>query len=139
MHGTLSPPQLPKVPIADVLGAERAVSTALCALHRRDTTGAGGRYRVALEKAAARAGDAVRYGLLGDGAPLGGAFPGYGIYECADGFVALGAIEPHFYARTLSALECEGTHASLARRSPSRHRRTGSPRRAGRYPLNGVK
>lgn len=74
VHGTLSPPQLPKVPIADVLGAERAVTTALCALHRRDTTGTGGPYRVALEKAAARAGDAVRYGLLGDGAPLGGAF-----------------------------------------------------------------
>ncbi|PQM48326.1 hypothetical protein C1Y40_01440 [Mycobacterium talmoniae] len=66
-----------------------------------------------LEEAAARAGDAVRYRLMGEGAALGGAFPGYGIYECADGYVALGAIEPHFFTRTLTAFGADGTHESL--------------------------
>jgi alpha-methylacyl-CoA racemase len=112
-NGTLTPPHMPKVPIADMLGAERAVSTALVALIARETSGSGETRRVVLDEAAARAGDAVRHGLLGDGAVLGGAFPGYGIYEVKDGHVALGAIEPHFFARTLEVFGADGTHASL--------------------------
>jgi crotonobetainyl-CoA:carnitine CoA-transferase CaiB-like acyl-CoA transferase len=115
MHGRLTPPHMPKVPIADMLGAERAVSTALAALLERAATESGAAYRVVLEEAAARAGDAVRYGLLGDGAVLGGAFPGYGIYECADGYVALGALEPHFFAHTLEAFVADGTHEGMRR------------------------
>lgn len=113
VHGILSPPQMPKVPIADMLGAERAVTSALAALLHRSARGAGQSHRVVLEEAAARAGDAVRYGLLGDGAVLGGAYPGYGIYRCADGYVALGAIEPHFFARTLQTFGVDGTHEAM--------------------------
>ncbi|MFJ9366786.1 CoA transferase [Nocardia sp. NPDC101769] len=113
VHGTLTPPHMPTVPVADMLGAERAVSTALAALVRRAGTGAGQPYRVALEEAAARAGDAVRYRLTGDGAVLGGAFPGYGVYECADGHIALGAVEPHFYLGALAAFGTDGTHEAF--------------------------
>ncbi|MEZ0363843.1 CoA transferase [Mycobacterium sp. pUA109] len=113
VHGTLSPPHMPKVPIADMLGAERAASTAIAALLMRAATGQGRPHRVVLEEAAARAGDAVRHGLMGDGAILGGAFPGYGIYPAADGYVALGAIEPHFFARTLQAFGVDGTHEAM--------------------------
>jgi alpha-methylacyl-CoA racemase len=112
-HGTLTPPHMPKVPVADLLGAERAVSTALAALAVRDRTGIGRPHRVVLEDAAALAGDAVRYGLLGDDALLGGAFPGYGIYPSADGYVALGAIEGHFFARTIELFGADGTHESI--------------------------
>lgn len=113
VHGTLTPPQMPKVPVADMLGAERAVSTALAALIGRAKAGGGQPCRVVLAEAAARAGDAVRYGLMGNGALLGGAFPGYGIYESADGYVALGAIEPHFFERTCKAFGADGTHERL--------------------------
>jgi crotonobetainyl-CoA:carnitine CoA-transferase CaiB-like acyl-CoA transferase len=113
VHGTLTPPDMPKVPIADMLGAERAVSTAIAAVVARTKTGAGQPYRVVLEEAAARAGDAVRYGLMGEQALLGGAFPGYGIYECADGHVALGAIESHFFMRTLQTFGADGTHEGM--------------------------
>ncbi|TQM26464.1 CoA transferase [Nocardia bhagyanarayanae] len=109
-HGTLVPPTMPTVPVADILGAERAVSTAVAALVRRAKTGVGQAYRVALEEAAANAGDAVRYRLTAPGAVLGGAFPGYGIYECKDGYVALGAIEPHFFMRALAAFGADGSH-----------------------------
>ncbi|WP_078291308.1 CoA transferase [Mycobacterium sp. D16R24] len=112
-QGTLTPPHMPKVPLADLLGAERAVSTALAALQARAGSGHGAAYRVALADAAAWAGGAVRNGLMGDNAILGGAFPGYGIYECADGHVALGALESHFFARTLQAFGADGTHESL--------------------------
>ncbi|MFE9580406.1 CoA transferase [Nocardia sp. NPDC006044] len=113
VHATLTPPAMPTVPIADMLGAERAVSTALAALVRRANTGVAQPYRVALEDAAARAGDAVRYRLMGPGAVLGGAFPGYGIYPCKDGFVALGAVEPHFFMRTIETFGASGSHESL--------------------------
>ena len=140
VHGTLNPPDMPKVPIADLPGAGRAVSTAVAALVTRARTGVGQPYRVVLEEAAARAGDAVRFGLMGDGAPLGGAFPGYGIYECADGHVALGAIEPHFYQRTLDVFGVDGSHEGIRKALAEK---TVEESEAGAAqsdsPLNGVK
>lgn len=97
--GTLTPPTMPTIPAVDLLGSERATRTALAALLARGTEGPGGRHRVSLEDAARLAGKAVHHGLFGPGAPLGGAFPEYGIYPTADGTVALAAVEPHFAAR----------------------------------------
>lgn len=113
VHATLTPPQMPTVPIADMLGAERTVSTALAALVKRSKDGVGQPYRVALEEAAAKAGDAVKYRLMGPDAILGGAFPGYGIYECLDGYVALGAVEPHFFMGALAEFGADGTHEAF--------------------------
>lgn len=98
-YGTLTPPAMPTIPTIDLLGSERAASVALAALMLRGTSGRGGRHRVALEEAARLAGQAVRHGLMGEGAPLGGGIPEYGIYATTDGYVALGAVEPHFAAR----------------------------------------
>lgn len=111
--GILHPPNMPKVPIADLLGAERAVSMALAAVFSCSRDGVGRAYRISLADAAERAGDAVAYGLMGEGALLGGAFPGYRIYPCADGYVALGAIEPHFYKRVLDTFNVAESHAAI--------------------------
>jgi crotonobetainyl-CoA:carnitine CoA-transferase CaiB-like acyl-CoA transferase len=113
VHGTLQPPTVPTVPVADLLGAERAVTAALLALRSAAQSGAGQHERVVLEQAAADAGAAVRHGLTGAGAPLGGAHPGYRIYASADGYVALAALEPHFWARTRDGLGVDGTHEEL--------------------------
>lgn len=112
--GILHPPNMPKVPIADLLGAERAVSMSIAALFAANREGIGRNCRIPLAEAAERAGDAVRYGLMGEGALLGGAFPGYGIYPCADGYVALGAIEPHFFGRVLETFEITASHSAIA-------------------------
>ncbi|MFZ2174226.1 MAG: CoA transferase [Rhodococcus sp. (in: high G+C Gram-positive bacteria)] len=114
-HGTVQPPTMPTVPIADLLGAERSVSAALLVLLEKTSTGTGGHRRVVLDDAARDAGAAVRHGLMGVGAPLGGAIPTYGIYGSADGYVALGALEPHFSARIRDALGIEGTREELER------------------------
>ncbi|HUG49903.1 MAG TPA: CoA transferase [Terrimesophilobacter sp.] len=114
-HGTLQPPALPIVPIADLLGAERVVSAALLLLLARQRDGAGGHQRVVLDEAARDAGAAIRHGLTGPGTVLGGGQPLYGIYESADGYVALGAIEKHFTARVREALGIEPTRAALKR------------------------
>lgn len=114
-HGTLQPPLMPTIPVADLLGAERAVSATLLALRSAMKSGAGQRQRVVLEDAAADAGAAVRHGLAGAGAPLGGANPTYRIYASVDGYIALGALEPHFRARVLQCLGADGTHEELER------------------------
>lgn len=113
-HGTLSPPTMPTVPVADMLGAERAVSEGLLLLMERSRTGLGARRRVVLDEAAADAGAAVRYGLMGRSAPLGGGIATYGLYPTLDGCLALGALEPHFAARIADALGISPTHESLA-------------------------
>ena len=97
-YGTVAAPLMPLVPVADLLGAERAVSAAFAALRAREH-GDPGTWRVVLEDAARDAGAAIRHGLTGPGAPLGGTLPGYAIYASADGHVAVAALEPHFAAR----------------------------------------
>lgn len=114
-QGTLQPPTMPTVPVADLLGGERALSSALLALLARTQTPSGRRYRVVLEDIAAEAGAAVRHGLMGEGAPLGGAIPSYGIYASADGHVAVGALEPHFRDRLVDTLGVGHDRDELAR------------------------
>lgn len=112
-HGTLQPPNLPTVPVADLLGAERVVSAAVLLLLAREHLASPKHLRVVLDEAARDAGAAVRHGLTGHGTILGGAFPLYGIYESSDGYVALAAIEEHFAVRMREALGAELTHAAL--------------------------
>jgi alpha-methylacyl-CoA racemase len=112
-HGTLQPPALPTVPVADLLGAERVVSAAILLLLARERTASGGHQRVVLDEAARDAGAAIRHSLTGPGTVLGGGLPLYGIYESADGYLALGAIENHFATRVRELLGTEVTHAAL--------------------------
>lgn len=110
-HGTVQPPLMPAIPAADLLGSERAVSAALLALLNRTNAGSGSTHRVVLDDAAAAAGASARYGLNAAVA----AFPTYGIYATTDGYIALGALEPHFQVRTCEALGIKGTREELAK------------------------
>ncbi|WP_084767098.1 CoA transferase [Leucobacter komagatae] len=98
-HGLLTPPALPQALIADLLAAERTVSAALLAILTQKRTGRGDHQRVVIEAAAADAGAPGRFGLTTPDGVLGGGDPAYGIYETADGHVALAALEPHFRRR----------------------------------------
>ena len=102
--GTVLPPTLPLVPVVDLLGAERAVSAVLAGLMRLNRGEAGPLLQVVLCDVAFDAGAAVRHGLTGPGKILGGALPSYGIYATADGYVAVGALEPHFARRLAAAV-----------------------------------
>lgn len=113
-HGTLRPPQLPTVLVADVLGGERAVSAALAGLRQRDRDGGPVRHRVVLEDAARAAADGVRHGLTVPGGLLGGGLPGYNLYPTADGHLAVAALEPQFARRLAETVGT--THEELAER-----------------------
>lgn len=125
VQGLLSPPELPRTLIADLGGAERAVSTALALLWSRSRDGATRYAEVALEDAAAAFARPLRHGLTKPGGMLGGGLPAYGLYEADGGWVAVAALEPHFSARLLSELglpESAGRHElaeALRARSPA--------------------
>lgn len=113
-EGLIRPPAMPTTLVADMFGAERAVSEALVALRVRDATGAGCRREVALSDAAHDAARPVAYGMTSAGGPLDGALPAYGIYAAQDGWIALAALEPHFERRARELLDVDGTAEAYA-------------------------
>ncbi len=102
--GLLCPPALPRTLMADIGGAERAVSAALALLLARER-GGGARYaEVALSDAAAAFVGPWQHGLTAAGGLVGGGLAAYGLYEAEGGWLALAAIEPHFQERLRAEL-----------------------------------
>ncbi len=90
--GLLEPPNLPRSLLADLAGAQQAVIAALSLLHA-----GGGIQQVALSDAAELFQEPVSYHLTRRGGLLGGGHAGYNIYRTADGYIALAALEHHFW------------------------------------------
>jgi alpha-methylacyl-CoA racemase len=122
--GLLVPPALPRTLMADIGGAERAVSAALALLLARDR-GGGPRYaEVALADAAEAFAGPWVHGLTGPEGPVGGGLAAYGFYEARGGWIALAAIEPHFQERLrdelgLPGLDRETLARAFRERSPA--------------------
>lgn len=112
--GTVRPPGLPTTLMADLAGAERAVGDGLAALLGRGADGPGCYVEVALSDVAESMAGPVRHGLTVPGGLLGGAVPGYAVYAASDGYVALAAVEPHFFQRVLDALKIQGSATELS-------------------------
>jgi len=111
--GTLSPPEMPPVLVADLAGAERAVSAAISLLFARERGHGAGYELVALSEAARSFAGPLHRGLTTPGGVLGGGFPGYGLYRACEGHVALAALEPHFWERLLQELGVKGDRQDL--------------------------
>ena len=84
-------------------GALMASEAVLQALLVRAQTGQGTLLEVALADAAAWLAQPRHWGLTTPDGDVGGAHAGYRIYPCADGRVAVAALEPHFAARLCAA------------------------------------
>lgn len=113
-EGLLRPPTMPATLVADLSGAERAVSEALVALRLRDVDGVGVRREVALADTAHDFAAPATYGLTAPGGRLGGGTPGYALYAAADGWVALAALESHFLVRACELLGVDGSAEAFA-------------------------
>ena len=103
VNGLVQPPALPRTLFADVAGSEAAALAALGCILERGRTGTGCYREVALADAAARLAAPRRAGLTLAGKIVGGGFPGYQLYRTKNGWVAVAALEAHFYKRL-----CEG-------------------------------
>jgi len=116
--GTEMPPTL----YADMGGALMASEAVLQALLERGRTGSGVCIEVALADAAAWLAQPRYWGLTTPDGDVGGHHAGYRVYPCADGRVAVAALEPHFAARLYEAVglprdadvHAPATHAAVA-------------------------
>jgi crotonobetainyl-CoA:carnitine CoA-transferase CaiB-like acyl-CoA transferase len=113
--GLVRPPQMPLTTLADIAGAERAVQAALGLLLARER-GQGSSYEiVSLEEAVGLYAEPLRQGLTTPAGVLGGGFPGYGLYQARDGWIAVAALEPHFLERLMKELGIAAmSHAAFA-------------------------
>jgi alpha-methylacyl-CoA racemase len=117
VNGLLSPPHLPRSLFADVATSEHAAFEALAVLLERTRTGSGQYREVALADTATRLAEPLAATLTRPGALLGGGFPGYNLYRSRDGWIALAALEPHFYRRLSEVLGIVSpTYEQLAER-----------------------
>ena len=109
--GILDPPSLPKVLVADLAGAERAVSSLLALLLGRERGGSERVAEVALSDAAEAFAASYRHGATAPGGLAGGGDALYGLYEASDGWIAVAALEPHFRRRLLDELGLQAGEA----------------------------
>jgi len=103
--GLLNPPALPRTLVADLAGAEQTVSAALALLLARERNGKGGYHQVTLSEAAAIFAEPMNYGLTLANGKLGGGLPGYNLYKTRKGWIALAALEPHFWQHLQQVME----------------------------------
>ncbi len=114
--GLLSPPDLPRTLLADLAGAERAVSAALALLLGRERGRSVGYAEVSLAESAADFAEPLRHGLTAPGGSLGGGLPEYNLYQTSKGWLSVAALEPHFWRKLLDELGLEDAgYEDLAR------------------------
>lgn len=106
--------ELPRVLLADLSCAERVVTEAVLMLRQTELHGTGGYAEVGLVEAARALAEPLRHGLTAPGGVLGGGNPAYNVYPARSGRVALAALEPHFWRRTLDLLAVAPTHEAVA-------------------------
>ena len=96
---------LPASLFADMAGSLQASEAVLKVLWQRAkpgrASGKGVFHQVALEDAAAYLALPRHWGLTASKGYVGGAHAGYQVYKCANGRVAVAALEPHFAAKLL--------------------------------------
>jgi alpha-methylacyl-CoA racemase len=103
--GLIAPPELPRTLLADLGGAEETLSTAIALLLARERGRGAQAASISLAEAARRFAIPHQQGLTTVGGLLGGAWPAYNLYEAAEGWVAVAAIERQFAERLARELE----------------------------------
>ena len=102
--GLLSPPALPRILLADLMGAERAIQASLGLLLARSRSGEGGFAQVALTDGVESLSKTLRYGLTASGNLLGEGDARYNLYQTKSGWIALAALEDHLWQALIRAL-----------------------------------
>ena len=112
VHSTALPPSL----FADMAGALMASEAVLQAVLVSSRSGRGILREVGLAQAAQWLALPWHWGLTQPAGDVGGAHAGYRIYPCADGIVAVAALEPHFAQRLCEAADLLFSHPTDMRK-----------------------
>lgn len=112
VHSTALPPSL----FADMAGALMASEAVLQAVLVSSRSGRGILREVGLAQAAQWLALPWHWGLTQPAGDVGGAHAGYRIYPCADGIVAVAALEPHFAQRLCEAADLLLSHPTDMRK-----------------------
>ncbi|RDI10665.1 CaiB/BaiF CoA-transferase family protein [Comamonas sp. AG1104] len=112
VHSTALPPSL----FADMAGALMASEAVLQAVLVSNRSGRGIVREVGLAQAAQWLALPWHWGLTQPTGDVGGAHAGYRIYPCADGIVAVAALEPHFAQRLCEAADLVFSHPTDMRK-----------------------
>jgi crotonobetainyl-CoA:carnitine CoA-transferase CaiB-like acyl-CoA transferase len=103
-QGLLSPPEMPRMLLADFFGAELAVQAALLMLVKRFASGQNGHMCVSLAASLEGLSWPQRSHLTGSLDKLGGGWARYNIYKTKDGWIALAALEDKYWSGLISQL-----------------------------------
>lgn len=102
--GLITPPYFPRTLIADLATAEKVVSTALALILARQRKQGGLYKQISIESVMKDFTAPIRYGLTCSDGLLGGEYPGYNLYQTAQGWIAVAALEPHFWNKLTGEL-----------------------------------
>jgi len=119
--GLVTGTELPPTLYADMGGALLASEAVLKAMLQQSRKAGGVYLEVALNASADWLALPRTWGLTQPSGTVGGAHAGYRVYPCADGRVAVAALEPHFASRLCEAAQIDSrdmlapaTHEALA-------------------------
>src|SRR5260370_42561631 len=99
--------------MADWAGSQKAATAALALLLARARGQEAGYAEVRLAETGIE--DALHYGLTAPEGVLGGGFAGYNVYPAKEGWIALAALEPHFWSRLQELLPAHSTDSDHLR------------------------
>lgn len=111
--------QMPPSLFADMAGALMASEAVLQCVVASARKGHGVFHEVGLAQAAHWLALPWQWGLTQPQGDVGGAHAGYRVYPCADGIVAVAALEPHFAQRLCAAVGLDEAQADM--HSPTTH------------------
>ncbi len=112
--GLVRPPAMPATLLADMAGAQAAVTETFAVLAERTRTGAGVFSLVPIAGALEFYTLPLEHGMTVTGGHLGGALPQYNLYPTREGWLAVAALEPQFWAKLRAALDLKlGTYEEL--------------------------
>jgi alpha-methylacyl-CoA racemase len=113
--GLVNPPAMPPTLLADMAGAQTAVTHAFAVLQERTRTGHGVHSYVPIAGAVDFFAIPLQYDITAPGGRLAGTLPMYNVYETRDGWLAVAALEPQFWAKMQELLSLEHqTYEELA-------------------------
>jgi len=100
--GLVRPPHMPATLLGDMAGAQTAVTHTFAVLRERDRTGEGAISYVPIASSLDFFTLPLRHGMTSPGGYLAGKIPNYNLYPTKDGWLAVAALEPQFWARLQS-------------------------------------